>query len=52
MIYETIGKGKLPKGVTKGLIILIYNTRDKENLSNWRPMTLFDVAYKVFVNAL
>jgi len=52
MIYETIQKGKLPKGVTKDLFILIYNTRDKENLSNWRPITLLNVPYKVFVNVL
>jgi hypothetical protein len=52
MIYETIKKDKLPKGVTKDLIILIYNTMDKENLSNWRPIRLLNVTYKVFVNAL
>jgi hypothetical protein len=45
---KPLKKGKLPKD----LIILIYNTRDKENLSNWKPITLLNVAYKVFVNAL
>jgi hypothetical protein len=52
MIYETIKNRKLSKGVIKYLIIMIYNTGDKENLSNWRPITLVNVVYKVFVNAL
>jgi hypothetical protein len=38
--------------VAKGLIILIYKAKDEENLSKYRLITLFNVAYKVFAKVL
>ncbi len=48
MILETIQKGQLPNGVMKRLI----NVGEKENLSYKHLITLFNVAYKIFVETL
>jgi len=39
-------------GITNGLISLIYKGREREKLSNWRPITLLNVAYKIYAKAL
>lgn len=52
MINKAIIDKKLPPGVTKGLITLIYKSGEGTSLANWRPITLLNTAYKVFAKAL
>jgi len=52
MIQELISHGHLPIGMTSGIIVLIFKVGDYANLSNWRPITLLDVSYKIVAQAL
>jgi len=40
MIHLSIAEGRLPLGMTSGIITLIFKEGDRANLSNWRPITL------------
>jgi hypothetical protein len=52
MISSAIAVGRLPAGMTEGLIALFPKEGDRECLSNWRPITLLNSAYKIFAKAL
>jgi hypothetical protein len=52
MITHTIEIHRLLAGMTNGLITLIPKEGDKELLSNWRPITLLNSAYKIFAKTL
>jgi hypothetical protein len=52
MIIEAVNRSHLPSGVTWGLISLLYKGGDREKLTNWRPITLLNVAYKLYAKVL
>jgi hypothetical protein len=45
-------RGQLPHGMNKGLIVLLFKGGDRELLTNWRSVTLLNVAYKIVAKAL
>lgn len=52
MILDAISSGTMPNGMTRGLISLLHKGGDKTKLTNWRPITLLNVAYKIYAKAL
>jgi len=52
MVVEVIIVGKFYEGVTKGLITLLHKGEAQEDHSNWRPITLFNVFYKIYAKVL
>lgn len=52
MIRNAVSTGRFPSGVTKGLITLIPKSGDLKLLTNWRPITLLNVSYKIYAKAL
>jgi hypothetical protein len=51
-IMEASRVGRFPRLVTQGLVVLIFKGGEKEDLNNWRPITLLSVTYKIFAKAL
>jgi hypothetical protein len=51
-MLATIKDGNFPNGMNEGLITMLFKARDKEDLSNWWPITLLNVFYKIFSKAL
>lgn len=47
IVYEA-----LPRTFNIGIIKLIHKKEDKYIISNWRPITLLNCAYKVFAKVL
>lgn len=52
MILSSINCGQLPIGTTRGMIALLHKGGDRQDLSNWRPITLLNLSYKIFAKAL
>ena len=52
MIQGAGREGRLPNGMTNGLITLIPKSGDLKMLTNWRPITLLNVGYKIYAKAL
>ena len=52
MIRDGISKGELPFGVTQGTIALLYKGGIRQALTNWRPITLLNISYKIYAKAL
>lgn len=52
MITDSVQRGQLPAGVTHGMIALLHKGGSRQNLTNWRPITLLDMGYKIFAKAL
>jgi hypothetical protein len=52
MIEVAVKDGGFPNGVNKGLITMLFKATDKDNLSNWRPITLLNASYKIFAKVL
>ena len=52
MINASIREGRLPPGVTQGMIVLLYKGSDQQALTNWRPITLLNLGYKIYTKAL
>jgi len=52
MMVEVITFGKFYEGVTKGLITLLHKREAQEDHSNWRPITFFNVSYKIYTKML
>ena len=52
MVCGTVESSRLHPGITKGLVPLLYNRERKGHLTNWRPITLFNVGYKLFAKIL
>jgi hypothetical protein len=52
MLLDSIARGALPSGVMEGSITLLHKGGTRSSLNNWRPITLLNVTYKVFVKAL
>ena len=49
---ESFHKGKLGYSQRKGIITLIFKNGEKENLQNWRPITLLNIDYKLIATVL
>ena len=52
MINVSVREGRLPPGVTQGMIVLLHKGGDKQALTNWRPITLLNLGYKIYAKAL
>jgi hypothetical protein len=52
MVLRAINLGRLPPGVTNGLISLLHKGGVRGQLTNWRPITLLNVGYKLFAKVL
>ena len=52
MINESVREGRLPPGVTQGMIVLLHKGGDRQALTNWRPITLLNLGYKIYAKAL
>lgn len=52
MIMSSINQGQMPKGVTKGMIALLHKRGDWKALTNWQPITLLNINYKIYAKAL
>ena len=52
MINESIQEGRLPPGVNQGMIVLLHKGGDQHALTNWTPITLFNLGYKIYAKAL
>ncbi|GBG74042.1 hypothetical protein CBR_g17752 [Chara braunii] len=44
--------GRLTEDMYRGTITLVYKKGDKQNVRNWRPISLLNVAYKILAEAL
>ena len=52
MVNASIHEGRLPLGVTQGMIVLLHKGGDRQALTNWRPITLLNLGYKIYAKAL
>ena len=52
MLSSGYESGRLPAGMTQGLIALLQKGGDRLKLTNWRPITLLNISYKVLAKAL
>lgn len=52
MVIESIVKGQLPRGVTQGMIAFLHKDGHRYALTNWRPITLLNIGYKIYAKAL
>jgi hypothetical protein len=52
MVQHSITQGHLPKGMNDGLIALLHKGGTTEELTNYRPITLLNVSYKIVAKAL
>lgn len=49
---ESLNKGELPATMRTGLVTLLYKKGKKEDLANWRPITLLSTDYKVLAKVI
>lgn len=48
-VYQgSLKKGELPSTMKTGLVTLLYKKGKKDDLANWRPITLLTTDYKKF----
>jgi hypothetical protein len=52
MVNDSIQRGALPQDMNKGLIELLHKGGNREELANWRPVTLLNVPNKILAKAL
>lgn len=52
MVTTSIAKGQLPMSVTKGMIALLDKGGEHTKLTNWRPIMLLNLSYKIYAKAL
>ena len=52
MINQALREGALPATMIQGAITLLYKSGEKEDLSNWRSITLLNTSYKILAKAL
>jgi len=52
MIQESISNSALPTGMNRGTIALLYKGVVRDELGNWRLISLLNVGYKILAKAL
>jgi hypothetical protein len=52
MVCESVAKGCFPSGVTEGMIALLHKGSERKFPTNWRPITLLNLSYKIYAKAL
>ncbi len=52
VIHDIQEKGILAPGQNMGTVILLHKAGERENLSNWRPITLLNTDYKIIEKVL
>src|SRR4028118_2126406 len=52
MVNKACSSGQLPRGMTQGRLTLIHKSGSRDDLNNWRPITLLNSAYKILAKAL
>lgn len=52
MIHQAITDGAHSFGMTHGLVVLILEDGDLEQLPNWRPISLLNTSYKILYKVL
>jgi hypothetical protein len=52
MIQEAVCSNGMAPEINKGLISLLHKGRERSKLTNWRPITLLNVSYKLYAKAL
>jgi hypothetical protein len=52
IIKTSIHNGRLPPGVTTGMLALLHKGGLRTALSNWRSITLLNLSYKIYTKAL
>jgi hypothetical protein len=52
MLQQAYDQGCLLGQMNNGLITLLHKGGDGEDLGNWRPITLLNIAYKILAKAL
>ena len=52
MIFNSIQKSSLPRGINKALKVLLYKGHLANILLNYRPITLLNIFYKILAKAL
>lgn len=52
VLNDGTGKGTFPTNITRGLIVLLPKKNDQRLLTNKRPITLLNVAYKIGAKAM
>ncbi|GBG70462.1 hypothetical protein CBR_g6590 [Chara braunii] len=49
---EVLTGGRLGKGMTHGIISVLFKKGDKAEVRNWRPISLLNVSYKILAKTL
>ncbi|MCO5559221.1 hypothetical protein L7F22_012816 [Adiantum nelumboides] len=49
---ESLQYGALPMTINEGLIKLVHKKGPKDEIGNWRPLTMLNCAYKIIAKAL
>ncbi|KAG1928992.1 hypothetical protein F2P79_023214 [Pimephales promelas] len=49
---ESLSSGMLPESMRTGHVSLLYKKGDKEDLANWRPITLLNTDYKILAKVI
>ncbi|KAJ1149807.1 hypothetical protein NDU88_002612 [Pleurodeles waltl] len=49
---EMVGKGSMPQSLREGITLLYKQKGEKEDLKNWRPISLLNVDYKLLAKAM
>ncbi|GBG71536.1 hypothetical protein CBR_g8954 [Chara braunii] len=49
---KVLSDGKLGKGMTHGVIAVLFKKGDKADVKNWRPISLLNVSYKILAKTL
>jgi hypothetical protein len=52
MINSSLQSGRFPPGVTQGMLALLHKGGIRQMLTNWRPITLLNISYKIYAKAL
>jgi hypothetical protein len=52
MVNGLLARDRFPIGIMRGLIALLAQEGDCLRLTNWQPIMLLNIAYKIFAKAL
>lgn len=52
MLTASLTAEEFPNGVTCGVLALLHKGGSRSRLTNWRPIALLNVAYKIYAKAL